>query len=240
MNKLARLAQSSVGKKWITGITGLALVLFLVAHLIGNLTLLLGAKAFNSYAYFLEHLGHGAVIVIADLGLLLFFLSHAWIGIGIYRQRKAARPVGYQNNADAGGSSKKTLASLNMIFSGVVLLVFVIAHVNHFKFGDAAIVEYDGKEMRDVYQLVIDAFQGFGWTAFYVFCMFVMGTHLMHGIWSAIHSVGASRPKTLASLVTFGRVFGWALAVGFLLIPVLIFVGVLPCECASAAPEVTP
>jgi len=240
MNKLARLAQSSVGKKWITGITGLALVLFLVAHLIGNLTLILGAEAFNGYAYFLEHLGHGAVIVIADLGLLLFFLSHAWIGFCIFRQRKAARPEGYQTKGNAGGPSKKNLASLNMIFSGVVLLVFVVAHVNHFKFGDAAIVTIDGHEMRDVYSLVIEAFSGFGWTLFYVVCMFFLGTHLMHGIWSAIHSVGATRPKTLASLVVFGRVFGWALAVGFLLIPVLIYVGVLPCECTAAGPEVTP
>ncbi|MFT5124731.1 MAG: succinate dehydrogenase / fumarate reductase cytochrome b subunit [Kiritimatiellia bacterium] len=240
MSKWVHLAKSSVGKKWITGVTGLALVLFLVVHLIGNLTLLLGSDAFNGYAYFLEHLAHGGFVIVADIGLLAFFIGHAWIGWLIYRKRRSARPVRYALSRNAGGASKKTFAGLNMIFSGLVLLVFVGVHVNQFKFGDAALVMVDGKEMRDVYTLVIDAFQHIGWTLFYMFCMFILGTHLMHGVWSAIHSIGASRPKSLKSLVVFGRVFGWALAFGFLLLPVLIFCGLIPCDCAAPISEVTP
>ena len=240
MSKLLTLARSSVGKKWITGVTGLALVLFLVAHLIGNLTLLIGPEAFNSYAYFLEHLGHGAVLKLAEVGLLVFFVSHMWIGWQIFAQRQAARPNRYMVSADAGGESKKTLASLNMIFSGVVLLVFVVTHIKHFKFGGAELVVVHGKEMKDLYTLVIDAFQGLGWTLFYVVCMFILGTHLMHGIWSAIHSVGATRPGSLKALTVGGRVFGWLLAFGFLAIPVLIYAGLIPCECGSKAAEVLP
>ena len=64
------IAWSSVGKKLISGINGLGLVLFVIVHLGGNLLIFVGADAFNAYAHFLEHLLHGAFIYIAEAGLI--------------------------------------------------------------------------------------------------------------------------------------------------------------------------
>ena len=124
---------SSVSKKLITGITGLGLVLFVIAHLTGNLTLLLGPEAFNAYAHFLHSLFHGWFVYIADLGLIVFFAAHAVAGLHVWYKRRKARPQRYAVRGSAGGPSRRTLASSTMALSGLFLLVFLIFHVQHFK-----------------------------------------------------------------------------------------------------------
>jgi succinate dehydrogenase / fumarate reductase, cytochrome b subunit len=215
---------SSVGRKWITGITGLALVLFLVVHLIGNLTLFAGPEVFNAYAHFLETAGHGMLIVVAEVGLVAFFGFHAVAGIRVALSRGKARPVGYAVDASKGGPSKKSTSSMWMVVSGTALLVFLILHVAHFKFGQTEMIKLaDGHEMRNVYKLVVSEFQKFPQMALYVTFMFGLGMHLRHGVWSALQSIGAIKPRLLPAVYCGGALFGVLLAAGFLLLPIIIF-----------------
>ena len=91
MSSLGTRVWSSVGKKLISGLTGLGLVIFVCIHLTGNLLLLVGADAFNRYSYFLEHLGHGAFIYFAEAGLVSFFALHIVSGISVWRRKAHAR-----------------------------------------------------------------------------------------------------------------------------------------------------
>ncbi len=219
---------SSVCKKMLTGITGLSLVMFLVAHLIGNLTLFAGPDVFNAYAQFLHHFMHGMFIRIAEVGLLGFFALHIWSALSVQRSKKKARPAGYEVNAYAGGASKKSIHSLYMAVSGITILVFIIIHLINFKYADHDVVGTmtmeNGIEVTNVYKLVVLTFQGnFGLVLLYMVAMGFLCSHLLHGIWSAIQSLGLTRPSTIPYLNLVGMAIAVALAVGFLLLPLLIF-----------------
>lgn len=228
MINLQDINVSSVTKKLLTGITGLSLVLFLVVHLIGNLTMFAGPDVFNAYAQFLHHFMHGMFIRVAEFGLLSFFLIHIWSAVSVQLSKRKARPSRYAVEGNAGGKSKKSLHSLNMMISGGIILLFVLVHLNHFKFADheaiGTMTLANGQEVNNVYKLVVGSFQGnFGYVLFYMLAMAVLCSHLMHGIWSAIQSLGLTRPSTIPYLHVGGMVIAVALAIGFFLLPVLIF-----------------
>jgi succinate dehydrogenase / fumarate reductase cytochrome b subunit len=211
---------SSVGRKWITGITGLGLVLFLVLHLAGNLTLFAGPEVFNAYAHFLATAGHGALMIAGEAGLLLFFGFHIVAGVRVAISRGRARPTEYAVRASKGGPSRQTASSGWMILSGSALLLFLILHVAHFKFGPTRETA-DG--MRDLYTLVVQEFQKFPQMFLYVLFMTGLALHLRHGVWSALQSVGAIKPRLQTAVYTAAGLLGVLLAVGFLLLPVIIF-----------------
>ena len=235
MSKCCEKFCSSIGRKYVNGFTGLCLVGFLIAHLIGNLTMFMGADVFNAYAHFLMHVGHGIFIRVAEVGLLIFFISHAVTGTQVALSKKKARKTAYYNVKDAGGNSKKTKASLNMIVTGIVMLVFVVLHLKHFKYGAHYTTVVHGTEMRDIYRLMIEVFQHIGFVAFYVFSMALMGMHLKHGVWSAIQSLGTTRPAMLPGLYCAGRAFGVLLALGFLVLPIIIYLFIDPVAATEVA-----
>ena len=227
MTNATRSKVSSIVKKLLTGITGLALVMFLVVHLIGNLTIYGGPEMFNAYAHFLHHFMHGMFIYFAEAGLLAFFVVHIWAGLSVQFSKRKARPSGYQVNANAGGKSKKSKNSMLMAVSGIILLLFVIVHLNHFKFGaeKEMFTLADGTQVKNSYKMVVDGFQG-AWlyVGFYVLAMAVLCSHLMHGLWSAVQSLGWTRPNTIPAIHAAGVAIAILLALGFLLLPVLIAV----------------
>ncbi len=219
--------RSSVGKKLISGLTGLLLCGFVAGHLVGNLLLLVGPEAFNEYAHFLETFGHGYAVYVAEAGLILFFLAHAWSGIRVRLDKRKARGSRYSKVGDAGGPSRKTLASQSMLITGVVLLIFIPLHVWMFKFGPGLAEGYattvDGEPFRDLYALVVDWFQNPLVVGAYVTVMVLLGTHLWHGFWSAFQSLGANNPKYAPLIRTIGMAFAVLIAVGFLFLPIYLY-----------------
>ncbi len=225
---ISSLQPSSVLKKLLTGITGLSLVLFLIAHLAGNLTMFAGPEVFNAYARFLHHFMHGMFIRFAEFGLLAFFIVHIWSGISVQLSKRKARPSRYAYAGNAGGPSKKSLHSLNMAISGGIILLFVVVHLINFKYADhdaiGTMTLQDGTVAVNVYKLVVQTFQGsFLLVLFYMAAMAVLCSHLMHGIWSAFQSLGATRPSTIPFLHATGIAIAIALAVGFFLLPLMVY-----------------
>jgi succinate dehydrogenase / fumarate reductase cytochrome b subunit len=233
MSVLTDVTRSTVGKKLLNGLTGLLLCGFIVAHLAGNLLLLLGSEAFNSYAYTLHSLGHGALVPVAEVGLVLLFGAHAVSGISVALTRRRARPDGYEKRGNAGGKSRKSTSSTSMIITGAVLLVFVVVHVAQFRLGVGAPRAYpdvmiDGHAAHDLYALVVDWFNSAPTVALYVLVMLLLGTHLRHGFWSAFQSLGAANPKYMPIIHRVGVVFATVMAFAFLVIPIYIFFFVDP------------
>ena len=124
---LCAFVKSSIGRKLIVALTGLALVLFLAGHLSGNLLIFAGRDAFNEYAAFLHGSLHGAGIWIARIGLLVCFALHIIFTVLLTKENKAARTA-YAHEATVQAPK----SSLIMIWSGLTILAFVIYHILHY------------------------------------------------------------------------------------------------------------
>lgn len=223
MPSLLKALKSQVGRKILTGITGIGLIIFIIGHLAGNLSLFGDASAFNEYTYALESMG--VLLYIVEAGLAFFFLLHAYIGISIWWNRRKARPEGYNKYQTKGGPSHQSWASKSMIFTGLVLLVFLVIHIDTFKFGETATIMNDGTQMRDLKALVIDTFQNPIYAFGYTFVMILLGFHLKHGFWSAFTSLTMKHKKYSTVIYTIGIIFAILMAVGFLFIPLHIYFG---------------
>ena len=132
MSTFRRVFASSVGTKLVMGLTGLALCAYLILHLAGNALIFAGPDTFNAYSH---RLIANPLIVPIEIGLLLVFLLHIYKAITNYLANQAARPVGYEMKRGAGHTSRKSAASSTMIWSGLVLMLFVLVHVKQFKYG---------------------------------------------------------------------------------------------------------
>src|SRR5437899_5755189 len=205
-----RVFSSSVGTKILIGVTGLALFLYLIIHIVGNLIVFLGPSAFNKYAYTLEG---NPLLPIIEVGLLLIFVIHIYKTVAMYVANRRARPVGYVRKRYAGPPSRKSLASSTMIVSGLWLLAFLIIHVKAFRFS----VDYPWPAGgRDLYRLELENFANPLVVGFYAISMVIVGSHLWHGISSAFQSLGADQPRWTPRVLVFGKVMAVLIAVGFI------------------------
>ncbi len=234
MSSVATFARSSVGKKVLVALTGLMLFGFLIVHLVGNLTLFIPnaehpGEAFNHYAHFLEGLLHGWLIYIFEIGLIAFFGIHAVYAITVaLLDKRKARPQKYAMVRDAGGKSRKTLASRSMILTGPIILVFVVLHVKMFKFAPELANTPHG-EIKDLYAVVWNAFQNPAIVAAYMLVMILLGLHLRHGVWSAFQSMGWNSDRHIKTLTTVSWIAGVVLGLGFLVLPLyMMFLAAAP------------
>lgn len=214
MSSRLRVFDSSVGTKILIGITGLALFLYLVVHIVGNLMVFGGPAFFNKYAHTLES---NPLVPVIEIGLLLIVLMHVYKTVKMFLGNKQARAAAYVQKKGAGGPSRKTLASSTMVVSGVWLLAFIVVHVKAFRYGS----EYPWPEGgRDLYRLEMENFSNPLVVAFYVLSMCVVGSHLWHGASSAFQSLGFSHPRWTPRILLFGKVMAVAIASGFIIIAI--------------------
>ena len=208
-------------------LSGLGLFAFVVLHLLGNLSFLLSPEAFNSYSHKLVSLG--PLLYIVELGLIGIFIFHVIFAIGVYRDNIQARSIKYDTVKNAGSPSLKTISSRTMIYTGVIIFVFVIIHVKTFKYGpsiqDGYIFMGENGEMRDLYRLVMEVFQKPLYTFGYVAVMIFLGYHLRHGFWSAFQSLGVMHPKYTKIIYGLGMALALIIAIGFLILPIYVYLG---------------
>jgi succinate dehydrogenase / fumarate reductase cytochrome b subunit len=198
---------ASILKKVLMAITGLGWFLYVILHLAGNLLLWAGPEQFNAYAH---KLISNPLIYPAEVGLLVFLLVHVFSAWRVTNENHAARPQPYAMKAASSG--KSTFASRTMWYGGVILLLFIIIHVWMFKFGDHA-------GAYGLWGLVVRSFKN-PWIAFaYVVAMIPLGLHLSHGFASALQTLSALQPGWFEGLRKAGRILGWVLAIGFILLP---------------------
>ena len=215
---------SSIGKKLFMGLSGLLLSGFIVVHLLGNLALLNPDRdPFNKYAHFLTH-GLGNAIYVAEFLLAAIFLIHIIYAIAVTWGNWTARPKGYAKVKNAKGASHKTIASTTMIYGGLLILIFLVLHLFHFKFNEEIMyTTKDGQYIRDLYATVYQFFGNFWNTLFYVVVMVVLGFHLSHGFWSAFQSLGLNGKRFTPFVVGFGYLFAVVMGIGFVYLPFYIY-----------------
>ena len=139
----------------------------------------------------------------------------------MWTANRAARPVAYLKKELAGHTSRKSVASSTMIWSGLFLLVFVIIHVKQFKFGSW--YQVTDSTVRDLYRTEMEVFQNPVWVIVYVVATLLVGLHLRHGIASAFQSLGLDHPLYTRRLTAFGILFAVLIGVGLAIIPVWVY-----------------
>jgi succinate dehydrogenase / fumarate reductase cytochrome b subunit len=219
MSNFRRVLSSSVGTKLLIGLTGLALFVYLILHLIGNALIFAGPELFNVYSHTLIS---NPLIIPIEIGLAAIFVIHIYKTVMMWFSNRGARPVGYAKKEMAGHTSRKSLASSTMIWSGLVTLAFVLIHVKQFKYGTWYTVTGDA-EVRDLHRLEVEVFSSPLWVAFYAICTAIVGLHLRHGISSAFQSLGLDHPLYTRRLTTWGVIGAIVIGGGLALIPVWVY-----------------
>ncbi len=260
IGKLKFRFNTTIAKKLLMAITGLAMVLFLVGHLIGNLQLLWSSDQFNAYAKFLTA---QPIVIVVELGLMAILAIHVVDAFVLLRQNYNARPVAYHSKTwgrTKSPRSKKTWASTLMMWSGIFILVFIIGHVWHFKFHNPVVspVVAGGHDPNIVVgvggaglgaageagaavggidvlaQMVVNEFRNPIISGIYILSMLILGAHLYHAISSAMTSLGGNHPRYQKLIMWAGNAFTAAITFGFLAIPLWFLLG-LPANGDSSA-----
>lgn len=209
MNWFIATLGTSIGKKLLMALTGLGFILFLIAHLAGNLTLYGGKDMFNAYAEHLHALG--PLVRIAELGLATMALVHIVLGIVLFVQNRRARSSRYVVNASAGG---RTIGSTTQAYTGLIILLFVILHLIQFTLAD--------KTHRSLFEIVATTFNDPMYVAIYVVVMGTVALHISHGFWSLFQTLGFNHPKYKLALSIVGIGLSIILGIGFGTLPIYI------------------
>ncbi|MBI3556938.1 MAG: succinate dehydrogenase cytochrome b subunit [Deltaproteobacteria bacterium] len=226
MLPLKKIVTSSVGKKYVMGLSGLGLVFFVIMHLLGNLALLRSnGNAFNEYADALGTLDW--ILRVLEVGLFGTILVHVFFALRLAVVNHQARPQRYTMARSKKGPSRWNLSSMHMVVTGVVLGAFLVLHVLQFQYGpgiaEGYVTEVKGKQMRDLYRLVNETFHNPYVVVIYVFTMLMLGFHLRHGFWSAFQSLGQAYPRVSKPLYAVGVALAILLSVGFLILPLWLY-----------------
>lgn len=205
-------------------LTGLFLGFFLLIHFLGNLQLFLPQEQahlqFNAYSHFLSG---NIVIKIVSLVLYTSIILHAIDGLVITIKNKKS---GGTYQSDRRGRASKWY-SRNMGILGTLILIFLVIHFQNFwyvyKFGSLPL---DDKGNKDLYILVVTVFKEWWYVVIYVISMITLCYHLIHGIYSAVRTLGLFHPKYVKWIKIAGIAYSVIISVGFALMPVYVFLTV--------------
>ena len=224
IHRAVRFYEAPIGKKAVMAITGVMLVGYVFAHLLGNLQIYSSdPEQINRYAAFLHNPSNAVALWAARSVLLLAVVLHIIAAVQLWLQNRAARPVGYVKKADVPTS----YAARTMIWSGPIVAAFVVFHVLHLTAGAVVPLRELGPNMPDVRYNVITGFSNPWISGFYILAMILLCLHLYHGIWSMFQSVGISHPRYTPMLKKAAAVLSILVAVGNCSIPIAVLAGLL-------------
>jgi succinate dehydrogenase / fumarate reductase cytochrome b subunit len=216
--------RSSIGAKQIMAVTGLGLVLFALAHMLGHLGMFAGQDAYNAYADTLQ--GLGALKWIVRGGLLAIFVIHVAAAIRLVSINRAARPVRYAVYRPVTA----TAAGRTMAWTGVVVLAFIVYHLVHFTFGMIQPEHFhtlDPLGRYDAYSMFVYGFQSVPIYASYAVAIALLSAHLAHGTVSWVQSLGLRHPKYDPIVRAMGPVLTAILFVGYMAPPTAVLFGII-------------
>ena len=224
MSGLQKTISSSIGAKSLMALTGLGLLGFVIAHMLGNLQIFAGPDKLNAYAKTLQDLGPG--LWVARLGLLGLFGLHVFTALRLVQANNAARPTPYVKKVDAC----TTYAARTMWMSGLIVLAFILYHLAHFTLrvtGDG--FSGPGYELasggHDVYRMVVDGFSVWWVSSVYCVANVVLGIHISHGASSAFQTLGVRHPRLAFLKTGFGQGIAAVIVIGNVSIPLAVLLG---------------
>ncbi len=217
--------RTAVGKKWVMALTGIAMMGFVFAHMIGNVKMYLGPEEFNAYAAGLRTmlypiLPDNVFLWIMRSGLIVAFLLHLHAAYTLTVMNQRARSK-YQSKRDYIAAN---YASRTMRYSGIILLAFIGFHLGQLTFGKVAEPGYNAE---DVYNNVVIAFNQSWVSIIYIVSMLALALHLFHGAWSLFQSLGVNNPRYNAARKWFAAGFAIIVAGINITFPIAVMAGVV-------------
>jgi succinate dehydrogenase / fumarate reductase cytochrome b subunit len=215
---------STVGTKSLMAVTGLALVLFVLGHMLGNLQIYLGPDALNAYAHKLQ--GLGPLLWVVRAGLLSILVVHVACALRVWSLDRAARPVPYKS----ARPQVTGVCARSMVLTGLVIAAFVVYHLMHFTLGATnpdhfALKTADGH--RDVYAMVVSGFSLWPVSLAYLVAQACLALHLAHGASSAFQSLGVTHPRLAFLKGGFGKAVAALVFLGNASIPLSVLAGIV-------------
>jgi succinate dehydrogenase / fumarate reductase cytochrome b subunit len=217
---LTRIFTSTVGKKAIMAITGAGMVLYIILHVLGNLQVLESAQAINDYAAGLH--AHAGLLWTVRVLLITGLVLHVWAAYSLAARNASAH--GFRGETKSVGAN---LSSRTMIYTGTIILAFIVFHLLHFTLGvinPEAFFERNG--FHDVYAMVTTAFHDYGMATIYLIAVVLVGLHMRHGIASMLRSTGLSGPRSAGPTDKTAIALATLLTLGFAAVVVFILAGV--------------
>ncbi|QDK43681.1 cytochrome B subunit [Bdellovibrio sp. ZAP7] len=209
---------TTVGKKYLMGITGLIWAGFVLAHMAGNMLIFVSHDAYNAYGHALTS---GKIIYVAELVLVLALITHVFMAISLTKNNREAK--GQKYAVAAKGAKRVSLASRTMAIQGSLILVFVILHLITFKYGQHYETNVNGVPMRDLAKLMEEVFQQPGYVVWYVVALILLGFHLKHGVGSTFQSLGLMEGTYRNVWAKLSIGYGIIVALGFISQPLYLF-----------------
>jgi succinate dehydrogenase / fumarate reductase, cytochrome b subunit len=214
-----------VGKKVVMAVTGLVLVGFVLAHMLGNLKIFLGMQTIDTYARFLREMGepllpYGALLWTARIILLVSVALHIAAAVQLTLMSWVARSQGYETKR----SIASTYASLTMRASGVILALFVVYHLLHLTAGAVGFKPGEFHHL-EVYNNVAAGFSVWYVSLFYILAMAALCLHLDHGVWSMLQTLGLNDARSTSVLRMMSRGIAILVFAGFISVPVAVLAG---------------
>jgi succinate dehydrogenase cytochrome b subunit len=215
---------STVGKKTVMAVSGLIMLLYLIAHMLGNLKIFFGSGDFNGYAHWLRTIGEpvlhfGWALWIIRVVLVVAVVLHAVCAYQLSRRDLAARPKKYEHPR-----RRASYATRTMRYGGVILALFIVWHILDLTTGT---LHPGGFRPGHPYQNVVDTFSTWYGNLIYIIAMLALGLHIQHGLWSAAQTIGAGSPTRDRALKITSNVVAFVVAAGFIVIPVAVMTGVV-------------
>lgn len=224
-NWLLELYRSAIGKKYVMAITGIVLMGYVFAHMVGNLKLYLGATELNNYAEWLRDIAYpalprGGALWIMRLLLLASFVLHIHAAYALTRMNRQARPQGYVSGRDYIAAD---FASRTMRWTGVIVGLFVIFHLLDLTWGTVN----PAFERGEVYANTVASFERVPVALVYIAANIALGVHLYHGSWSLFQSLGWNHRRFNHWRRYFAIAFAVVVAAGNVTFPIAVLTGVV-------------
>jgi succinate dehydrogenase / fumarate reductase cytochrome b subunit len=184
------LINSSIGRKVVMSVTGIALILFLTFHGCMNVVALFSGEAYNMIC---ELLGANWYAIVATLGLAALAVIHIVFAFILTAQNRTAR--GSERYAVTDKPAKVEWASQNMLVLGIIILLGLLLHLFNFWYNMmfAEIMGFtNGHLPSDGFAFIVDTFSNPVYVVLYVIWLCAIWFHLTHGFWSAMQTLGIS------------------------------------------------
>lgn len=217
--------KSSIGKKFVMGLTGLFLISFLLVHCFINCLIFFndGGLTFNIGAAFMAHnwlIRAGEIVLFAGL------IMHVFQAFILTMENKKARPVAY---AKVDGAANSSWYSRSMGLLGTLLLMFLIIHLIHFwvKSRFTGLPGEDANGNENLYAVMQTTFSMLWVVIIYALAMISLAYHLLHGFQSAFQSLGLNHKTYTPIIKKAGIAFAIIIPFIFALMPILMYLGVI-------------
>lgn len=222
--------QTAVGKKWVMALTGIGIIVFVIAHMIGNWKIFLpeidGVPEIDLYAEGLRTLlfpimPEHVVLWIMRTGLIVIFLLHIHAAYSLTVMNRRARVEAYEGPRQYIAAN---YASRTMRVSGTIFGAFLLFHLADLTWGVQPLAP-EVWERGEVYANFIATFSRAPVTVFYVISMVLLGIHLYHGAWSMFQSLGINHPRFNTARRTFAIGLAGLVTVGNAIMPLAVLFG---------------